>query len=177
MNLCFVINYIYFRNNKYYKINKFNFDRGIINLNLSQKLRKGEEIFGIVGPDYDDVPECYQYNFICEGQNTYTVDCKIQKEEEEKIEYKGGNYCIYSLEDYSLNEYETDERTTPEETYIEYKENKKKRPYVIVVCIVIVIIICLVIIYLVKFRKKRETYDRIRISDNNYLSDNYLYRY
>ena len=161
----------------YYKINKFNFDRGIINLNLSQKLRKGEEIFGIVGPDYDDVPECYQYNFICEGQNTYTVDCKIQKEEEEKIEYKGGNYCIYSLEDYSLNEYETDERTTPEETYIEYIADEKKRPYVIVVCIVIVIIICLVIIYLVKFRKKRETYDRIRISDNNYLSDNYLYRY
>lgn len=159
----------------YYKINNLNFDLGIINLNLSHILQKGEEIYGIVGPDYDDVPECYQYNFFCEGQNSHTVDCKIKKDEEEKIEIKG-DYRIYSLEDYSLNEYETEERTSPEESYIEYITDEKKRPYIVIICIFIVIIICLVIAYFIKFRKNTEVYGRIRIEDNNYLSDNYLYR-
>ena len=111
----------------YYKVNKFSFDRGIINLNLSKILKKGEEIYGVVGPDYNNVAECYKYNFICEGNNSFTVDCQIKKEEEGKVEYKGVNYGIYSLEDYSLNEFETDERTIPEETYIEYIADEKKK--------------------------------------------------
>ena len=160
----------------YYKVNKFSFDRGIINLNLSQQLKKGEEIYGVVGPDYENVPECYRLNFICEGSNSYTVDCKIQKDEEEKIEYKGINYCIYSLEDYSLNEYETEERIAPEENVIEYIADEKKRPYLLIVFIIVVILIFCVIIYYAKFKKSTEHYDRIRIADNNYLTDNYLYR-
>ena len=160
----------------YYKVNKFSFDRGIINLNLSKILKKGEEIYGVVGPDYNNVAECYKYNFICEGNNSFTVDCQIKKEEEGKVEYKGVNYGIYSLEDYSLNEFETDERTIPEETYIEYIADEKKRPYLLIVSIAIVILICLVILYCVKCRKSNEQYGRIRIADNNYISDNYLYR-
>ena len=160
----------------YYKVNKFSFDRGIINLNLSKLLKKGEEIYGIVGPDYNNVPECYKFNFICEGNNSYTVDCQIKKEEQGKIEYRGVNYGIYSLEDYSLNEFETDERTAPEETYIEYIADEKTRPYLLIVSIVIIVIICLVILYCIKCKKSNEQYDRIRIADNNYLSDNYLYR-
>ena len=160
----------------YYKVNKFSFNRGIINLNLSKELKKGEEIYGIVGPDYNNVPECYKFNFICEGNNSYTVDCQIKKEEQGKIEYKGINYIIYSLEDYSLNEFETDERSAPEETYVEYITDEKKRPYVFIIVIVIVVLICLVILYFVKCRKRDEEYGRIRIVDNNYLSDNYLYR-
>ena len=160
----------------YYKVNKFSFDRGIINLNLSKLLKKGEEIYGIVGPDYNNVPECYKFNFICEGNNSYTVDCQIKKEEQGKIEYRGVNYGIYSLEDYSLNEFETDERTAPEETYIEYIADEKTRTYLLIVSIVIIVIICLVILYCIKCKKSNEQYDRIRIADNNYLSDNYLYR-
>ena len=160
----------------YYKVNKFNFDRGIINLNLSKLLKKGEEICGIVGPDYNNVAECYKFNFICEGNDSYTVDCQIKKEEEGKIEYRGVNFDIYSLEDYSLNEFETDERAAPEENYIEYIADEKKRPYLLIVTIAIVILICLVILYCVKCRKSNEQYDRIRIADNNYISDNYLYR-
>ena len=160
----------------YYKINIFNFERGIINLSLSHILKKGEEIFGIVGPEYDDVPECYQYNFICEGNDSYIVDCKIQKEEKEKIEFNGGKYCIYSLEDYSFNVYEIEERTAPEETYMEYISDEKKRPYLLIGCIVIIIIIILMIIYCIKLRKNTETYERIRIADNYYLSDSSLYR-
>ena len=158
----------------YYKINQFSFEKGIINLNLSQKLKRGEEIYGVVGPDFENVPECYLYNFICTGNDGYSVDCKIQKEEDGKIEYRG-NYTIYSLEDYSLNEFETEERSTPEETYYEYIV-EKKRPYFLIFCFIIVIIVFCAIVYFIKFKRPTETYNRIRIADNNYLSDNYLYR-
>ena len=113
----------------YYKINKFNFEEGVINLNLSHVLNKGDEINGIVGPEYDNVPECYKFNFICQGNNSVTVNCIIEKDEENKTEIKGGNYYIYSLEDYSFNEYETDVRNAPEETYMEYITSEKKRPF------------------------------------------------
>ena len=157
----------------YYKINEFNYERGIINLNLSQKLKTGDEIYGIVGPEYDDVPECYQYTFVCPGHDGYTVNCRIEKEED-KVEYNG-KYCIYALEDYSLNEFETEERTEPQETYYEFIVEKKNYS-VLICCIIIVLVICGFIIYYVKCRKPTEDYDRVRITDNNYMSDNYLYR-
>ena len=160
----------------YYKVNTFNYERGIISLNLSEKLKKGEEAIGIVGPEnYDNVPECYQFNFICEGNDEYQVNCRINKNEEGKIEYQGGKYQIYYLEDYSLNEYETDERSTPQESYYEYIVEEKKS-YFLTCCIIIAIILVGVIIYCTKCRKRSEVYNRIRIADNNYLSDNYLYR-
>ena len=159
----------------YYKINSFDFETGMINLNLSEKLKIGEEANGIVGPEYDNVPECYQFNFFCQGKGGYTVDCRIEKNEEGKIEYKGGHYQIYSLEDYSLNEFETDERSAPQETYYEYIVEEKKS-YFLTCCIIITLIIACLIIYFTKCRKRNETYNRIRIADNNYLSDNYLYR-
>jgi len=91
------------------------------------------------------------------------------------------------LEDYSLNEFETEERgdlddfdgdddgNGGEENYVEYIV-EKKRPYLLIFCVITVIIICLVILYFCKFRKKNENYNRIRIVDNNYISDNYLFR-
>ena len=160
----------------YYKINKISFEQGIINLNLSHILNRGEEIYGVIGPKYDDVAESYQYNFICHGADSYTVDCIIEKEEEEKIEYKSGNYCIYYLDDYSLNEYEAEERAKPEETYYEYLVEKKK-PIILICLIIIAIIICVVVIYFLKFKNRDDdSYGRIRIADNNYMPDNYLYR-
>ncbi len=158
----------------YYKINKFNFERGIVNLNLSQELKRGEDIYGIVGPDFENVPLCYLYNFVCHGNGGFNVDCKIQKEEEGKVEYHG-NYTIYSLEDYSLNEFETEERSQPEETYYEYIVEKKS-PYFFIFCVIFIIIVICAIIYFVKYKQPAEAYNRIRIADNNYLSDNYLYR-
>ena len=162
----------------YYVIDKFNFNKGILKLNLSQKLKAGEEIFGIVGPDYDNVAEPYQLNFICNGIGNYTVDCSIQKDEEDKIEFRG-NYSIYYLEDYSLNEFETEERIEHSEegqNFVHYMYDEKF-PYLIICCIIIFVIIVLIIGYFVILRKRNNNnYDRIRIADNNYLSDNYLFR-
>ncbi len=86
----------------YYSIINFNFEKGIIQLNISNKLKRGEEIIGIVGPAYDNVADCYQYIFICDGNNSKTVNCNIKKEDQNKVEFNG-NYSIYSLEGYSLN--------------------------------------------------------------------------
>ena len=158
----------------YYKVNSFSFANGNVNLNLSQILKRGEEINGVIGPEHDNVPESYQFNFVCKGKDTYTVDCTIDKEEKGKVEYRG-KYCIYSLEDYSLNDYETEEAGAPEETYYEYIV-EKKRPHFLIFIIIFVIIICLVIAYYIKNKNKSEFYNRIRVADNDYLSDNYLYR-
>ena len=158
----------------YYKVNSFSFTNGNVNLNLSQILKRGEEINGVIGPEYDNVPESYQFNFVCKGKDTYTVDCIIDKEEKGKVEYKG-KYCIYCLEAYSLNDYETEEAGAPEETYYEYIV-EKKRPHFLIFIIIFVIIICFVIAYYLKYKKSSEFYNRIRVADNDYLSDSYLYR-
>ena len=158
----------------YYKINKFSFERGVLSLNLSEELKRGEEICGVVGPAFENVPECYQYNFICTGNGGYSVDCKINKDEEGKIIYNG-NYTIYCVEDYSLNEFETEERAAPEETYYEIIV-EKKRPYFLICLIIIIIMLICVIIYFVKYKQPSATYNRVRVADNNYLSDDYLYR-
>ena len=84
-----------------------------------------------------------------------------------------------------MNEFETEERGDfdseddeghyAEDNYVEYIV-EKKRPYLLIFCIIVIIIICLVVLYFCKFRKRDEHYNRIRIADNNYLSDNYLFR-
>ena len=90
-------------NNKLYYILKYlNFKKGIIIIIISNKLKRGEKITGIIGPNYDNVAKCYQYNFICDGNNNNYLICKILKDDKDKIEYKG-NYSIYSLDNYSYN--------------------------------------------------------------------------
>ena len=161
----------------YYIVDKFDFNNGILKLNLSEILKRGEEIIGVVAPDYDDVAEIYQLNFICLGIGNFTVDCKIQKDEEDKLLFKG-NYSIYYLEDYSFNEYETEERANyhEDENIVEYMY-EQKFPYLLTFCIIIFVIIVILIIYCVKCKNQSSNNnDWVRIADNNYISDNYLFR-
>ena len=160
----------------YYKINQIDLIHGKISLNLSEILKKGEEITGIIGPHYDKVSDMYQYEFICRGNDDYCVECFIQKEEEGKAKFRIGHYSIYSVEDYSLNEdFVIEEITENEETYYEFIV-EKKRPYFLIFCFIVAIIICVLIVYYVKYKKRSYSYNRIRIADNNYLSDDYLFR-
>ena len=150
----------------YYNISYFNFDEGVILLNTSNRVKKGEKIVGIVGPYYDNVAECYQYNFICEGMNTRYVKCRIQKNDENKIEFKG-NYTIYSLEGYSLN---------PDEVMKKIDAKKlEQRVYFYILVGIFVVIIFMIMIGLIK-KRRRERFNEIKISDNNYISDESLYR-
>lgn len=93
--------------NKYYIIKFIDFKRGLIQLITSDKVEKGKEIRGVIGPNYHNVAECYQFNFVCEGTNQNFIGCEIEKDSE-KIEFDG-EYVIYYLENYSYNEEEIED--------------------------------------------------------------------
>ena len=161
----------------YYIVKKFDFEQGIIQLSISHELEKGEEIMGAVGPSDEISTECYQYNFVCHGNGSHFVDCKIEKDDDDKVHYNG-KYSIYYVEDYSLNEFEFEEHIQEDEhkedTYIEYIV-EKKTSYFFVFIIIIIIIIILAFLYFCKWRNENY-YNVIRNTDNNYMPDDYLYR-
>ena len=150
----------------YYEIKQFDFKNDIIILNTSNVVKKGKKIKGRVGPNYDNVAECFVYNFICQGNGNHTINCSIDKNEPEKVPYDG-EYKIYSLEGYSLN---------PEQVYYKINYQKHWRRVKIITCLIILVVIILgVIIYVFKIKSK-EKYRFIRIKENSYMSDNYLFR-
>ena len=111
----------------YYSVSYLNFEKGIIKLILSNKVEKGIILKGIIGPDYDNVAKCYQYNFNCIGNNSIYIHCNIKKNEKNKIKYKG-NYTVYYLENYSLND-------------DKIKKRKKKLLYISDLSILLIILI------------------------------------
>ena len=153
----------------YYYVHYLSFEGNVLTLILSEKLKKGEKIKGLIGPNNDEVEDCYLYNFVCEGNGNYSVSCTINKTDES----------------YSLNEEEVEQRKIEEENE-EYQEKEgyinyvvEKKPTALYIClgifaaIVILIIVC--ILRYTKCRKPVRTY--VRISDNNYLTEDNLYRY
>ena len=91
-----------FNNKLFYSIKYINFSKGILQLYTSNKIKKKTKLKGVIGPKYDNVAKCYQYNFICMGINKNYVNCKINKNELNKVKYNG-NYTVYYLDNYSLN--------------------------------------------------------------------------
>ena len=150
----------------YYEINSFDFKNGRIKLNTSNIVKKGEMIMGKVGPTYDNVAECFIYNFMCYGNNNHLLDCIINKTDPEKVSYEG-EYKIYSLEGYSLN---------ADQVYNKLNHQKNVKKFKRIVCIIIIIIlVCGIICYLIKWRNERN-YRSIRINENGYMTDDYLFR-
>ena len=150
----------------YYEINSFDFKNGRIKLNTSNIVKKGEMIMGKVGPTYDNVAECFIYNFMCYGNNNHLLDCTINKTDPEKVPYEG-EYKIYSLEGYSLN---------ADQVYNKLNHQKNVKKFKRIVCIIIIIVlVCGIICYLIKWRNERN-YRSIRINENGYMTDDYLFR-
>ena len=169
----------------YYYVHYFNFERNVITLILSDSLAKGEKINGLIGPNNDEVEDCYLFNFECTGNGTYSVSCKINTTDPDKIMYNWAHYSIHSLEDYSLNEIEVEQRKVENENE-EYQEKEgyinyvvEKKPTTLYVCLVILaIIIIAVIIFILRSTKcKKPVRTYVRISDNNYLTEDNLYRF
>ena len=150
----------------YYSICYFDFEKGILQLNTSNKIKKGKILNGIVGPNYHNVAEIYKFNFICEGNNSYTINCIIQKNDENKIEYNG-DYIIYSLEGYSLNYNEIMKK-------INHNKNMK-RFFNCILSLAIIIIVIIGIVFFIQ-RRRRNRFNEIKINDNEYIPDNYLFR-
>ena len=93
--------------NMYYIVKYINFKKGIMQLITSNKARKNIRVKGVIGPKYDNVAECYKYNFTCEGNNKNYLNCIIHKDKD-KLSYNG-EYIIYFLENYSFNEEEIED--------------------------------------------------------------------
>ena len=153
-------------NELYYSIIDFNYNQKKIKLKTSNKIKKGKYIKGIIGPAYDNVAECFQYNFICDGNNSYFVNCIITKDDNSKIEVNS-NYTIYSVEGYSMNPEEIDRR-------LYFK--KRLRDFLFIILVVVILIIIKNIVIYIKEKRKEDNLKQMKISDNSYISDNSLYR-
>jgi len=169
----------------YYYVHYLNFERNVLTLILSEPLPKDEKINGLIGPNNDDLEDCYLFNFECQGNGTYSVSCKIDINEQGKIVLNWAHYAIHSLEDYSLNEIEVEQRKIEieneeyqeKEGYINYVVEKEPTTlYVFLsICTVIIVVIIVCILKSTKCKKPVRTY--VRITDNNYMSEDNLYRY
>ena len=113
------------------------------------------------------------------------MNCKINRTEEGKIYLNWADYSIYSLEDYSLNEFEVEQRKIEyeneeyqeKEGYINYVVEKEPTTLYTFLCIFAVIIVCVLIFILRSTKCKKPVRTYVRISDNNYMTDDNLYRY
>ena len=150
----------------YYEITLFDFTNGIIKLNTSNVVKKGEKIMGLVGPAYDNVAECYLYKFTCLGKGNNILDCTIDKNEKDKVHYHG-DYKVYSLEGYSLNPQQVSYK-------LNYQQNMKKFR-ISVLSIIIIVVIFSFVIYIIRLRN-RSGFKLLRINENAYMTDDYLYR-
>ena len=119
-------------NKLFYSVKYLNFTQGIVQLYISNRINKKKILKGIIGPAYDNVAKCYQYNFFCEGMKKYLVNCKIIKNELDKIEFKG-NYSIYYLENYTLNNAEIES--------LMFSIIQKKNCFFIILNIIIILLI------------------------------------
>ena len=138
----------------YYNIIMIDFTKGIIKIKTSNIVKEEEKIMGVIGPNYDNVAECYKYDFTCSGKNSKILECIILKENNDKVEYNG-SYSILSLEGYSLNLY----------------ENREIFPFYLFGCIFISLIIFKRIYYLIKLRKRKQ-FNKMKISENSYIPVN-----
>ena len=151
----------------YYNIREFDFEKGILKIKSSMEIDKGQQVKGKIGPAryVNYAPDCYQYNFICYGNDSYFLDCKIFKDED-KVKFEG-NYSIYSIVNYSytLNIKENDINTKPLEAPEEPKKNSNKIFYF---SMIFVIITLFVIIYAVLKRiEKKDQYKKIKVIENS----------
>jgi hypothetical protein len=149
----------------YYEINDFDYDKGIIKLRMSNKIKRYKTIRGVVGPAYDNVAECYQLNFICRGNGSHNISCKIEKNED-KIKVNL-NYSIYSIEGYSLN---------PKEVRRKLFFKKKLRQLSVLILIIDFLIIGKIIVDWLFKKRKNEEFKKMKIDKNNYISDIDLFK-
>ena len=84
----------------FYTIPEFDFNNKFLTFNSSVRLAKDKIIIGFVGPEGYNAPEIYQYQFYCNGNDKYEVDCYIDKDDKKVIKFNG-NYTVYGAENYS----------------------------------------------------------------------------
>ena len=119
---------------RYYTLRKMNFEKGLIELITSDKIPKGQIIKGKIGPDYDDVADCFVFDFVCEGLGQNYINCVIDKNSD-KVEYNG-NYVFYKFGNYSYNDEEITDWNLMKLRYKHIYSNKETIFYTVVVTII-----------------------------------------
>ena len=84
----------------FYTIPEFDFNNKYLKFNSSVKIPKDKKIIGFVGPEGYNAPEIYQYQFYCDGNDKFEVDCYIDRDDKKIIKFNG-NYSVYCVENYS----------------------------------------------------------------------------
>ena len=140
---------------------KFDFEKGDIDLDITFAIKVGKKLRGKVGPDYDNVKDCYLYDFSCDGNNLLNISCKIDKNN--KTVKFNGNYTIHSIDYYSWN------KTVPlvktNSIFGNINENNKLIYFSTVLFIIIAT--CIVIFVIFKGKNKKD-FSKIKIDDKTF---------
>ena len=148
---------------RFYTVKKFDFENGDIDLNITFAIKKGRKLKGKVGPNYDNVKDCYLYDFTCQGNNLLHISCKINKNK--NVVKFNGNYSIHLVDYYSLNV------TTPKETNSFLgTDNVYKKIIYSFIFILLTFVVIFVAYEIYKIRNK-DSFSKIKI-DERALKDN-----
>ena len=148
---------------RFYTVKKFDFENGDIDLNITFAIKKGRKLKGKVGPNYDNVKDCYLYDFTCPGNNLFHISCKINKNK--NVVKFNGNYSIHLVDYYSLNV------TTQKETNSFFgSDNLYKKIIYSFILILFTFVVIFVAYEIYKIRNKN-SFTRIKI-DERALKDN-----
>jgi len=141
---------------RFYKVNKFDFEKGDIELNITFAIKKGRKLKGKVGPDYENVKDCYLYEFVCDGNNLLRIPCKINKNQ--NVVKFNGNYSIHLVNYYSLN------KTIPKaETNTILNFGKQNSRFIYISTIILVILATSILIYIMNKGKSSNAFSQIKI--------------
>ena len=155
----------------FYTVMDFDFNNGYLKLNSSVKVRKPKQLRGFVGPaGYESIaPSCYQYEFICNGNDKLQVDCRIFKDNDDVVKFEG-NYSVYSVENYSFY---IPENKTVHKPLIDLSNPETEQRFVYISSIIIIIIATIAFIYSVRHSDNdySTTFSKKKIRENSFIPE------
>ena len=154
---------------RFYKIHKFDFEKGEIDLNITFAIKKGKKLRGKVGPDYDNVKDCYLYDFVCEGNNLLNIHCTINKDER-VIKYNG-NYSIHMVNYYSFNSSLPVDKIPS--SVFDLTKYRKEHKFYYYSSIVFIICASAILLYVFRDNKNKSSFSKIKIEQKP-IKDNKL---
>ena len=152
----------------YYSIKKFDFDKAYLRLNSSVEVEKGKSMKGKIGPSYKNVADCYLYDYVCEGNNKFEVDCKILKNDSNIVKYDG-NYSIHLVENYS--KYFPENLTTEQIVKSFTDKNRSLRKYLPSIIFITIATIILIISIKNSIIKMKNKLKKVDIKENTYVPE------
>ena len=152
----------------YYSIKKFDFDKSYLRLNSSVEVEKGKRMKGKIGPPYKNVADCYLYDYVCEGNNKFELDCKILKNDSNIVKYDG-NYTIHIVENYS--KYFPENLTS--EDIVKSFTSKKRDLSKYLPSIIVITIATIIFIFAIKNSrgKIKNKLKEVNIKDNTFVPE------